>query len=64
MWDRRLEVQGDEERLSQMIRRVDLAFGSGQYVCLGRAIAHVEINKALIEVSDTTAGRDGLDCVD
>jgi hypothetical protein len=47
-----------------MIRRADLAFGSGQYVCLGRAIAHVEINKALIEVSDTTAGRDGLDCVD
>ncbi len=53
----RLEVKDDEERLSQMIRRVDLAFGSGQYMCLGRGIAHVEINKAMVEVSDTTTCR-------
>lgn len=34
-----------------MIRRIDLAFGSGQFVCVGRAIAFVEIYKTLAEVS-------------
>lgn len=33
-----------------MHRRVELAFGSGQFVCMGRSIALVETNKALAEV--------------
>jgi hypothetical protein len=34
-----------------MLRRIDLAFGSGQFVCMGRAIALIEIHKTLAEVS-------------
>ena len=34
-----------------MNRRVELAFGSGQFVCMGRPIALVEAYKALAEVS-------------
>ena len=41
----------DEARLGQMHRRVDLAFGSGQFVCMGRSIALIEAFKALAEVS-------------
>ena len=41
----------DEARLGQMHRRVDLAFGSGQFVCMGRSIALIEAYKALAEVS-------------
>jgi cytochrome P450 len=36
-----------------MLRRIDLAFGSGQFVCVGRAIAYIEIYKTLAEVSTT-----------
>lgn len=43
--------EGDEERLAKMVRRVELAFGSGQFVCLGRMLGLVEVNKALAEVS-------------
>jgi cytochrome P450 len=43
--------EGDAERLVQMNRRVDLVFGSGQFVCVGRGVAMVELNKVLAEVS-------------
>ena len=35
----------------QMNRRVELAFGSGQFVCVGRGIAMVEVGKVIGEVS-------------
>ncbi len=41
----------DEARLAQMQRRVELAFGSGQFVCMGRMIALISTYKALAEVS-------------
>ncbi|KAL2168163.1 hypothetical protein VTG60DRAFT_331 [Thermothelomyces hinnuleus] len=39
------------ERLAQMNRRVELAFGCGQFICVGRAIALVEAGKVIGEVS-------------
>ena len=52
----------DEARLVQMNRRVELAFGSRQFVCMGRPIALVETYKALAEVSATVLEmRDGTD---
>ena len=49
-WGDRIEEK-DEARLAQMQRRVELAFGSGQFVCMGRAIALISTYKALAEVS-------------
>ena len=46
----RLEEK-DEARLFQMNRRIELAFGSGQFVCMGRNIGLVGISKTLAEVS-------------
>jgi cytochrome P450 len=34
-----------------MNKRVELVFGSGQFVCVGRGVAMVELNKVLAEVS-------------
>ena len=47
------EVKGPlgEERLAAMNRRVELAFGSGQFVCVGRTIALVELGKVIADVS-------------
>ena len=44
------EKGGSAERLAQMNRRVELAFGSGQFVCVGRGVAMVELGKVLGEV--------------
>ncbi|KAK4141921.1 cytochrome P450 [Dichotomopilus funicola] len=38
-------------RVWEMTRRMELAFGCGQYVCVGKAIAMVEAGKVLGEVS-------------
>jgi cytochrome P450 len=45
------DKEADKERLGAMIRRVELAFGSGQFLCVGRGIAMVELGKVLAEVS-------------
>jgi cytochrome P450 len=51
--ERWLEVGGDGDvgRLAAMHRRVELGFGSGQFVCVGRGIAVVELGKGVAEVS-------------
>jgi cytochrome P450 len=53
--ERWLEVpgggDGDGGRLAAMHRRVELGFGSGQFVCVGRGIAVVELGKGVAEVS-------------
>jgi cytochrome P450 len=46
-----VETKEGEERMVQMNRRVELAFGSGQFVCIGRGIAMVEVGKVIGEVS-------------
>lgn len=40
----------DAERREAMKMRVDLAFGHGQFACLGKAIALMEASKAIAEV--------------
>ena len=47
-------VAGDaaeDTRFAQMLRKVELVFGSGQYVCAGRSLAYVEMRKVIAEVS-------------
>lgn len=46
-----LDAEKDAERLAAMHRRVELGFGSGQFVCVGRGIAVVELGKGVAEVS-------------
>ncbi|KAL2135823.1 hypothetical protein VTI74DRAFT_6752 [Chaetomium olivicolor] len=48
--ERWLEEGLDAERLVQMNRRVELAFGSGQFVCVGKGIAMVEVGKVIGEL--------------
>lgn len=48
-------TQDRDRRLGMMVKRVELAFGSGQFVCVGREIALVEVHKAIAEVSNGLA---------
>lgn len=41
----------DEQRRKQMERDIELAFGYGQWMCVGKSIAFMEINKAVFEVN-------------
>jgi cytochrome P450 len=43
-------VPGEKERLAKMIRTNDLIFGHGRWVCLGRVVALIEINKTIFEL--------------
>jgi cytochrome P450 len=43
--------QAEKDRISAMNDTVILAFGYGRFGCLGRGIATMELNKAIIEVS-------------
>lgn len=45
----------DEQRRKQMERDIELAFGYGQWMCVGKSIAFMEINKVVFEVSSFTA---------
>jgi cytochrome P450 len=42
--------QAEKDRISNMTDTVTLAFGYGRFGCLGRGIATMELNKAIIEV--------------
>ena len=44
-------VQADPETRVKYRQTVDVVFGSGRFMCLGRHIAMMEIHKALVEVS-------------
>ena len=48
--ERWLEAEGDSARLRAMNAAVDLVFGHGKFVCLGRTLAFMELNKILVEV--------------
>ncbi|EGS22408.1 uncharacterized protein CTHT_0019410 [Thermochaetoides thermophila DSM 1495] len=46
-------VAGDaaeDTRFAQMLRKVELVFGSVQYVCAGRSLAYVEMRKVIAEL--------------
>jgi cytochrome P450 len=47
--ERWLEAKG--EKLERMERTVGLVFGYGKYMCLGKSIAMLELNKVLFHVS-------------
>lgn len=47
--ERWLEASG--ERLALMTRTAELVWGYGKYVCLGRHVATMELNKVFFEVS-------------
>jgi len=49
--DRWLDPELSEEKKQVMIKTVDLAFGYGQFACLGKQFALMEIGKAVAEVS-------------
>lgn len=44
--------QAEKDRVTKMTDVVGLAFGYGRFGCLGRGIATMELNKAIVEVSD------------
>ena len=44
-------LEASEEQLKTMTSVVDLVFGTGQFQCLGRNVALMELNKAVVEVS-------------
>ncbi|KAM0331502.1 hypothetical protein ACHAQA_003179 [Verticillium albo-atrum] len=44
-------LEADADRFKAMDNAVDLCFGHGQWGCLGRPIAMVELNKMVVEVS-------------
>lgn len=48
--ERFLELEGEKER-REMERNVELVFGSGQWQCVGKRIAFMELNKIVFEVS-------------
>ena len=44
------EAEDGGERIKQMNSTVDQAFGGGKYLCLGKRIAMLELNKIFVEV--------------
>lgn len=44
-------LEGDEERRAERCRVIDLAFGHGRWMCAGRTLALLELNKVYFEVS-------------
>lgn len=48
--ERWLEAEADPTRKALMTRAVDLNFGYGRWVCIGKHIAMMELNKIFVEV--------------
>jgi cytochrome P450 len=44
-------LEANDTHMAHMQARVDLVFGHGQFVCMGKAIALMEIGKSVPEVS-------------
>lgn len=51
--ERWLEAEADPTRKALMTRAVDLNFGYGRWVCIGKHIAMMELNKIFVEVGQT-----------
>ena len=50
-WLPRDDSEGEIARVARMTETVGLCFGYGRFGCLGRGVAMMELNKAIIEVS-------------
>lgn len=50
-WLARDGSQAESERVARMTETVSLCFGYGRFGCLGRGVATMELNKAILEVS-------------
>lgn len=50
--ERFLEV--DEAKRAEMQRNVELIFGTGRWMCAGKPVAHMELNKIFFEVGTVT----------
>jgi cytochrome P450 len=59
--ERWLEAGRDEVRLKLMNDAVDLVFGHGKFSCLGKALAYMELNKVLVEVSIISSSTRGVE---
>jgi cytochrome P450 len=46
-------IEADASTRAKYERTTDVIFGSGRFVCLGRNIAWMELNKAFVEVCAT-----------
>lgn len=44
-------LEADEQKRAEMERTVDLGFGYGRWLCVGKVLAYMELNKVLVEVS-------------
>jgi cytochrome P450 len=53
--ERRLEVT--EEKRAEMERVTELSFGHGRWMCAGKTVAIMELNKIFVEVCHMTALR-------
>lgn len=53
--ERFLEV--DDAKRAEMQRNVELVFGTGRWMCAGKPVAHMELNKIFFEVRHTAARR-------
>jgi cytochrome P450 len=47
----------DKALRGEMERNVELAFGHGQHMCVGKNVAFMELNKSVFEVSGSSVGR-------
>lgn len=43
-------LECDETKKTEMVRTVELVFGYGRWLCAGRTLAFVELNKIYFEV--------------
>lgn len=48
-------IEADDETLARRRKVVDLLFGFGRWLCLGRVLALLELNKIFVEVSELIA---------
>lgn len=61
--ERWLEAEADATRKALMTRAVDLNFGYGRWMCIGKHIAMMELNKIFVEVRRSLfPGYIGSDC--
>lgn len=44
-------IECDEDTKARMSKVIDLSFGHGRWMCLGKALAWMELNKVFVEVS-------------
>lgn len=54
-------LECDSKTKSEMIRTVELAFGYGRWMCAGKTLALIELNKIFFEVGELGCGSMMLD---